>query len=237
MRTFPQLFRDVAGHKRSVELNLRTPEGRARALELVAGADVFCEGWRPGVAARLGVGYDDVRAGNPSIIYCSVSGYGQTGPNVERPGHDVNYQALAGALAPRPGEDARDPARADRRSRGRDGRRVLHLRGVGEEAADRRRRAHRRRDGRRRRVVVGDQLRERAARPHAARRRFGGLRRVRVRRRRLDHARGHLRGPLLAGGVRRRSTSRADLRGLGHLERLDRFDECQAAVARPRSRT
>jgi crotonobetainyl-CoA:carnitine CoA-transferase CaiB-like acyl-CoA transferase len=104
MRTFPHLFRDVAGHKRSIELNLRSPEGQARALELVADADVFCEGWRPGVAARLGLSYDDVRARNPSIIYCSVSGYGQTGPNVERPGHDVNYQALAGALAPRAGE-------------------------------------------------------------------------------------------------------------------------------------
>jgi crotonobetainyl-CoA:carnitine CoA-transferase CaiB-like acyl-CoA transferase len=104
MRAFPQLFRDIAGHKRSIELNLRTAEGRARALELVAGADVFCEGWRPGVAARLGLGYDAVRAVNPSIVYCSVSGYGQTGPNVERPGHDVNYQALAGALAPRAGE-------------------------------------------------------------------------------------------------------------------------------------
>jgi len=104
MRTFPELFRDIAGHKRSIELNLRSPEGQARALELVAGADVFCEGWRPGVAARLGLSYDDVRARNPSIIYCSVSGYGQTGPNVERPGHDVNYQALAGALAPRAGE-------------------------------------------------------------------------------------------------------------------------------------
>ncbi len=109
MRTFPQLFRDVAGHKRSIELNLRTEAGRARALELVAGADVFCEGWRPGVAARLGVGYDDVRAVNPSVIYCSVSGYGQTGPNVERPGHDVNYQALAGALTPRAGEAPQIP--------------------------------------------------------------------------------------------------------------------------------
>ncbi len=104
MRNFPQLFRDIAGHKRSIELNLRTDEGRARALELVADADVFCEGWRPGVAARLGLGYDDVRARNPAIIYCSVSGYGQTGPNVERPGHDVNYQALAGAISPRAGE-------------------------------------------------------------------------------------------------------------------------------------
>jgi len=104
MRTFPELFRDVAGHKRSVVLDLKRDEDRARALELVADADVFCEGWRPGVAARLGLGYDAVRAVNPSIIYCSVSGYGQTGPNVERPGHDVNYQALAGAIAPRAGE-------------------------------------------------------------------------------------------------------------------------------------
>ena len=105
MRKFPQLFRDIAGHKRSIELDLRRAEGKARALELVADADVFCEGWRPGVAARLGLSYDDVRARNPSIIYCSVSGYGQTGPNVARPGHDVNYQALAGALAPRDGEE------------------------------------------------------------------------------------------------------------------------------------
>src|SRR6185437_5606849 len=58
---------------------------------------------------RLGLGYDEVRAVNPSVIYCSVSGYGQTGPNVERPGHDVNYQALAGALAPRAGEQPAIP--------------------------------------------------------------------------------------------------------------------------------
>jgi crotonobetainyl-CoA:carnitine CoA-transferase CaiB-like acyl-CoA transferase len=109
MRTFPQLFRDIAGHKRSIELDLRSAGGKARALELAAGADVFCEGWRPGVAARLGLSYDDVRAQNPSIIYCSVSGYGQTGPNVARPGHDVNYQALAGALAPRAGEEPAIP--------------------------------------------------------------------------------------------------------------------------------
>ena len=101
MRTFPQLFRYVAGHKRSIELDLRSDAGRARALELVAGAHVFTEGWRPGVAARLGLSYDDVRARNPSIIYCSISGYGQSGPYVDLPGHDVNYQALAGAVAPR----------------------------------------------------------------------------------------------------------------------------------------
>ena len=105
MRTFPHLFRDVAGHKRSVELDLRSDAGRERALELVADAHVFTEGWRPGVAGRLGLSYDDVRARNPSIIYCSISGYGQTGPFVDLPGHDVNYQAMAGAVAPRTADE------------------------------------------------------------------------------------------------------------------------------------
>ena len=98
MRQFPDIFRDVASHKGSVVLDLRSDAGRARALELAARADVFCEGWRPGVADRLGVGYEHVKAVNPSIIYCSVSGYGQTGELTARPGHDVNYQALAGAI-------------------------------------------------------------------------------------------------------------------------------------------
>jgi CoA:oxalate CoA-transferase len=106
MRAFPEVFRDVASHKHSVVVDLRSDEGRARALDLAARADVFCEGWRPGVAARLGVSYDDVRAVNPEIIYCSISGYGQTGPLVQQSGHDVNYQALAGAVAPRHRDDA-----------------------------------------------------------------------------------------------------------------------------------
>ena len=104
MRGFPEIFDDVAAGKRSVVVDLRSDEGRALALSLVRDADVFTEGWRPGVAARLGVGYDDVRAVNPSIIYCSLSGYGQTGPLAAVPGHDLNYQALAGAIARREGE-------------------------------------------------------------------------------------------------------------------------------------
>jgi crotonobetainyl-CoA:carnitine CoA-transferase CaiB-like acyl-CoA transferase len=104
MRTFPDLFADIASHKSSVVVDLGTAEGRARALELAGRAHVFCEGWRPGVADRLGVGYDAIRAVNPTIIYCSISGYGQTGPYVDRVGHDVNYQALAGAVAPRGAE-------------------------------------------------------------------------------------------------------------------------------------
>jgi len=108
MRAFPDLFRDVASHKRSVVVDLRTDAGRERALELVAGVDVFSEGWRPGVADRLGLGYEAVRGVNPSIVYCSISGYGQTGPLVHQPGHDLNYQSLAGAVAPRYDGDA-DP--------------------------------------------------------------------------------------------------------------------------------
>jgi crotonobetainyl-CoA:carnitine CoA-transferase CaiB-like acyl-CoA transferase len=106
MRGFPELFRDVASNKRSVCVDLRTDDGRAEALELARHSDVFCEGWRPGVAARLGVDYDDVRAVNPSIIYCSLSGFGQDGDLVARPGHDVNYQALAGALVSSRDRDA-----------------------------------------------------------------------------------------------------------------------------------
>jgi crotonobetainyl-CoA:carnitine CoA-transferase CaiB-like acyl-CoA transferase len=109
MRGFPELFADVASNKRSVVIDLRSADGRARALELVADTDVFCEGWRPGVAARLGLADDDVRAVNPSIIYCSLSGYGQTGAFAALPGHDVNYQALAGALAQR-GPHDQEPA-------------------------------------------------------------------------------------------------------------------------------
>jgi len=103
MRGYPEIFASVARGKRSVEIDLRTDDGLARALDLAAAADVVCEAWRPGVADRLGVGYDAVRARRPDTIYCSLSGYGAAGPMRELPGHDVNFQALAGALAPRDG--------------------------------------------------------------------------------------------------------------------------------------
>jgi crotonobetainyl-CoA:carnitine CoA-transferase CaiB-like acyl-CoA transferase len=109
MRSFPAIFATVAGYKRSVVLDLKDPDGRARALALAAEADVVVEGWRPGVAARLGVGPDDVRAVNPAVVYCSLSGFGATGPLVQAPGHDVNYQAHAGSLAPDGGAPAPAP--------------------------------------------------------------------------------------------------------------------------------
>jgi crotonobetainyl-CoA:carnitine CoA-transferase CaiB-like acyl-CoA transferase len=103
MRNYPELFVSLNANKRSVVLDLKRDADRARALELAAEADVLIEGFRPDVAARLGVGYDDICAVAPSIVYCSLSGMGQTGPLRLVPGHDLNYQAWAGALAPEGG--------------------------------------------------------------------------------------------------------------------------------------
>src|SRR3954447_2477755 len=100
MRSYPELFASLNANKRSVVLDLKSDTGRARALELAGRADVVIEGFRPGVVARLGVAYDDVRAVNPAIVYCSLSGMGQHGPLALAPAHDLNYQAWAGALRP-----------------------------------------------------------------------------------------------------------------------------------------
>src|SRR5256885_13394137 len=100
MRSYPGLFDSLNANKRSIVLDLKSDGGRARALELAARADVVIEGFRPGVVARLGVAYDDVRAVNPAIVYCSLSGMGQRGPLALAPAHDLNYQAWAGALRP-----------------------------------------------------------------------------------------------------------------------------------------
>ena len=100
MRGYPDLFASLNANKRSIMLDLKTSAGQDRALALVADADVLIEGFRPGVMDRLGVGYDAVRSRNPAVIYCSVSGMGQFGPLTLAPGHDLNYLAWAGALAP-----------------------------------------------------------------------------------------------------------------------------------------
>ncbi|MEY2450208.1 MAG: hypothetical protein QOH79_3684 [Acidimicrobiaceae bacterium] len=104
LRAYPELFAGLSANKRSIVLNLKDDDDRARALELASHADVVIEGFRPGVVARLGVAYEDVRPLNPSIVYCSLSGMGQTGPLALAPAHDLNYQAWAGALRPE-GED------------------------------------------------------------------------------------------------------------------------------------
>jgi crotonobetainyl-CoA:carnitine CoA-transferase CaiB-like acyl-CoA transferase len=85
--------------KKSVVFNLRNDEDRNRLLELAASADVMVEGFRPGVVARLGVGYEQVRALNPRIVYVSISGYGQSGADALKPGHDINYAGTSGILS------------------------------------------------------------------------------------------------------------------------------------------
>lgn len=85
-------------NKRSLTLNLKAPEGREIFLQLVADADVVVEGFRPGVMARLKLGYEELCKANPKIVMCAISGFGQTGPLREASGHDLNYVALAGAL-------------------------------------------------------------------------------------------------------------------------------------------
>lgn len=83
--------------------DLRDPADMDRVLDLIGSAGVLVEGFRPGVMDRLGLGYEALKAKHPGLIYCSISGYGQTGPNRLKPGHDLNYQAECGLLAMSPG--------------------------------------------------------------------------------------------------------------------------------------
>ena len=85
-------------NKRSIALNLKEPEALEIFRRLADDADVVVEGFRPGVVDRLGVGYEQVKVINPRAVYCSVSGYGQTGPYSQMAGHDINYISFAGAL-------------------------------------------------------------------------------------------------------------------------------------------
>jgi alpha-methylacyl-CoA racemase len=81
-----------------IQLDLKAPDGRDTFLRLAATADVVLESFRPGVVERLGIGFDAVVGVNPDIVYCSTSGYGQTGPYARRAGHDINYLGLGGYL-------------------------------------------------------------------------------------------------------------------------------------------
>ncbi len=85
--------------KQSIALDIKSPEGQQIVLELAAAADVIVENFRPGTMERLGIGYEDVRKLNPGIVYCSISGYGQTGPESDRPGYDFIMQAESGLMS------------------------------------------------------------------------------------------------------------------------------------------
>jgi crotonobetainyl-CoA:carnitine CoA-transferase CaiB-like acyl-CoA transferase len=86
-------------NKASVGVDLKDDRGREAFLRLAETADVVVESFRPGVVDRLGVDYGSVREVNEDVVYCSLTGYGQTGPYADRPGHDVNYAAVGGLLA------------------------------------------------------------------------------------------------------------------------------------------
>jgi crotonobetainyl-CoA:carnitine CoA-transferase CaiB-like acyl-CoA transferase len=105
MRRAPPIVGDVSypfllvnQGKKSVALNLKEKEGRELFHRLVPTADVVIEQFRPGVAERLGIGYEDLTPLKEDIVYCSLSGYGAQGPYRKRPGHDLNFEALAGLL-------------------------------------------------------------------------------------------------------------------------------------------
>ena len=92
-------FNALGRNKRSIVVNLREEAGREIVHQLARDADVFLEGFRPGVVDRLGVGYQAIAHTNPRIVYCSLSGYGQTGPYSHMVGHDINYISIGGALS------------------------------------------------------------------------------------------------------------------------------------------
>jgi crotonobetainyl-CoA:carnitine CoA-transferase CaiB-like acyl-CoA transferase len=97
-------FRELPGFfgwnrgKRSIAVNLKTAEGSRIVERLAAGADVFMENMRPGVAERLGVGWERLSARNSRLVYCSVTAFGSTGPGIERPGFDPVFQAMGGLM-------------------------------------------------------------------------------------------------------------------------------------------
>lgn len=85
-------------NKEHMSLDLKSQKGKEIFFELAKKADIVLEGFRPGVTARLGIDYESVKKVNPTIIYCSITGYGQTGPYSNRVGHDANYLGIAGVL-------------------------------------------------------------------------------------------------------------------------------------------
>ncbi len=94
----PDMVEALNRGKRSICIDLKTEAGRAVLRSLAERSDVLVEGFRPGVTRRLGVDYDSLSALNPRLIYASVSGYGASGPQALRPGHDLNYLSAAGVV-------------------------------------------------------------------------------------------------------------------------------------------
>ena len=106
MRSFPPMHQNMSGmfaalnrNKRSIALDLKQKNERELLLDLLGNADVLLESFRPGVMERLGLSYDTIKASHPHLIYCSISGYGQTGPLATKAGHDLNFIGQMGLLS------------------------------------------------------------------------------------------------------------------------------------------
>lgn len=97
-RIYPHFFAALARNKRSVVLDLKSPDGRRDFLELVQSADIVIEGFKPGTMERLGLDHVRLKEHNERLIYISISGFGQTGPYRDRLAHDLSYQSVAGLL-------------------------------------------------------------------------------------------------------------------------------------------
>jgi crotonobetainyl-CoA:carnitine CoA-transferase CaiB-like acyl-CoA transferase len=104
-------FLSVNRNKRALSVNMKTPEGRDIVRQLAAASDILMENFRPGAAARLGLGYAELARQNPRLIYASISGYGQTGPSASLPGYDAVAQAVSGMMSVT-GEADGDPVRS-----------------------------------------------------------------------------------------------------------------------------
>jgi crotonobetainyl-CoA:carnitine CoA-transferase CaiB-like acyl-CoA transferase len=103
------LFLALNRGKKSLSLDLKSEQGRAVFMRLAQSADALLEGFRPGVMERLGLGYETLAQINPRLVYCSLTGYGPSGPYRQRAGHDLNYIALAGLLDPARSHQAAPP--------------------------------------------------------------------------------------------------------------------------------
>src|SRR5688572_12241344 len=100
-------FRNLNRGKKSVVVDLKNARDREALLALCDTADLFVESFRPGVVERLGVGYEQLRARNPRIVYCSISAFGQQGPYRDRPAHDLAVEGLSGVISLNLGEDGK----------------------------------------------------------------------------------------------------------------------------------
>ena len=92
------IFHSLNRNKKSVCLDLKSADGKASFLSMTEKADVVVESFRPGVMERLELDYEKLKSVNPALIYCAITGYGQTGPYADKPGHDINYLSYAGLL-------------------------------------------------------------------------------------------------------------------------------------------